>query len=201
MEEARQGRKLPRVNLTLPETTSLLVGGSAGLSGYSAKAVAPKIMGVVVGSIHVTLREVITAILGIGSGLWVGYYLGHKSKPKPGKPLFLSLLNDEVFWRGVASDHVTLFWWQLAGKKPVTDIWPTIGTDEEVGTFIRAGAHVPKLPSRKRESDSESEAKHRKEWDERMGNGAVFSAFLSGLSDAPNVGWFEYRLHVYSGKK
>jgi hypothetical protein len=219
-EEASKHR-IPRNNLKFSETMTLLIGGSVGSYSVSSvtthmtsevaahnsvSSVASSVTGVVsmvAAYIIDNLKYIIAAILGTVSGLLIGIKLGYRNQPKPGEPLFLTLLNSEVFWRGVGSDHIRLFWWKLEGQKLLSDIWPTMDEGGYV-TVVRAGSHVPNLTSREDDNSGRSETsawssktdKGLRDLEEMVTNQRVFVAFLEGLSDRPSTEWCELKRYA-----
>lgn len=100
----------PRRGFDFKETLAIIAGGA---EGYSLKAAGNFLLEKSTGPAkdNESLRMLLFACLGAISGFAYGFWLGYDGEPKCGDKLFQQLLNDPVFWRGVAARHRKSLWW------------------------------------------------------------------------------------------
>jgi len=104
----------PRNGFKFKETLALLVGGvevtvsSPRGTVFCILASADSAKGS-----DNSLPMIFYACAGAVSGLVFGFWVGYVEEPKCGETLFQQLLNDVVFWEGVADAHTTAKWWRF----------------------------------------------------------------------------------------
>ena len=103
----------PRKGFEFKETLAIIAGGA---EGYSLKAAGAFLLDKSTDAAknNDSLKMLLFACLGAISGFVYGFWLGYTREPRCGDKLFQQLLNDPVFWEGVAAIHDKSQWWSFS---------------------------------------------------------------------------------------